>query len=75
MPFTKVSEQEKCFIIAKFEEGWSIRAVARHFHHNKSTILRIKRRWEQEHTTRRNIGSGRKRISTPNQDEELKNRL
>jgi hypothetical protein len=31
MPFTKVSEQEKCFIIAKFEEGRSIRAVARLF--------------------------------------------
>lgn len=75
MPIPKVSEQEKCFIIAKLEEGQSIRSVARHFHHDKSTILRIKKRWEQEHTTQRKIGSGRKRISTPDQDNELINRL
>lgn len=54
------------------EDGWSIRAVARDFGVNKSTILKIKRRrWEQERTLSRREGSGRHKISNEIEDGNL----
>jgi transposase len=46
-------------IITKLEEGWSVRAAAETFHLNKSSVLKMKKRWELEGTVQRKAGSGR----------------
>ncbi|KAK9753613.1 hypothetical protein QE152_g1949 [Popillia japonica] len=38
---------------------------------NKSTILRVKRKWQQERVVQRKNGSGRKRVTIPEDDENL----
>ncbi|CAH1991531.1 unnamed protein product [Acanthoscelides obtectus] len=50
------------------EEGWSIRAIAQLYNSNKKTILKIKQRWEQEDSLKRKIGSGRPKLTNPEQD-------
>lgn len=71
----KLTEIEKTLILSKLEEGWSIRATANHYHLDKKTILRVKRRWEENGSIQRQVGSGRRRISTVEQDEALINHL
>lgn len=63
-----LSEVEKAQIVSRIEEGWSIRAVAQLYNRNKKTILKIKQRWEQEESLKRKIGSGRPKVSNPEQD-------
>jgi transposase len=60
-------------IITKLEEGWSIRAAADTFHLNKSSVLKMKKRWELEGTVQREAGSGRQKISTDVEDTQLIN--
>ncbi|KAK9707761.1 hypothetical protein QE152_g27645 [Popillia japonica] len=62
---------QKTQIVTLLEEGWSIRALAQRFEVNKSTILRAKRKWQQERVVQRKNGSGRKRVRTPEDDENL----
>ncbi|KAK9721760.1 hypothetical protein QE152_g20739 [Popillia japonica] len=62
---------QKTQIVTLLEEGWSIRALAQRFEVNKSTILRVKRKWQQEIVVQRKNGSGRKRVTTPENDENL----
>ncbi|KAK9692563.1 hypothetical protein QE152_g35078 [Popillia japonica] len=45
--------------------------LAQIFEVNKSTILRAKRKWQQERIVQRKNGSGRKRVTTPEDDENL----
>lgn len=71
----KLTENEKVLILSKLEEGWSIRAVANNYGINKSTVLRVKKRWEQEGSVSRKEGSGRPKISNHVQDEALLNHL
>lgn len=70
---SKLSEPDKILILSKLEEGWSIRAVARHYHLAKSTVQRVKSRWEHDETIARQQGSGRRKISTVEEDEALLN--
>lgn len=58
----------KARIIGKLEDNWSIRTVAQQFGINKSTVLKIKKRWEEERTVSRRRGSARPRISTREED-------
>ncbi|KAI4457002.1 homeodomain-like domain [Holotrichia oblita] len=62
---------QKTQIVTLLEEGWSIRALAQRFEVNKSTILRVKRKWQQERDVQRKNGCGRKRVTTPEDDENL----
>ena len=62
---------EKAQIVLKIEEGWSIRALAQFYGRNESTVLEIKKRWEQEGSLKRKEGSGRPRISSPEEDAML----
>ncbi|CAH1957278.1 unnamed protein product [Acanthoscelides obtectus] len=64
----QLSEVEKAQIVSRIEEGWSIRAVAQLYNRNKKTILKIKQRWEQEDSLKRKIGSGRPKLTNPEQD-------
>jgi transposase len=66
-----LTEITKARVITKLEDGWSIRAVAREFHLNKHTVFKIKKRWEQEGTLRRKVGSGRPKISNNVEDLRL----
>ncbi|KAL1489785.1 hypothetical protein ABEB36_013719 [Hypothenemus hampei] len=70
-----LSEVEKADIVSKFEEGWSIHAVAQLYIRNKKTILNIKKRWEQQQPFKRKVGSGRPRISNRQQDAAFLDRL
>ncbi|CAH1958029.1 unnamed protein product [Acanthoscelides obtectus] len=64
----QLSEVEKAQIVSRIEEGWSIRAVAQLYNRNKKTILKIKQRWEQEDSLKRKIGSGRPKLTNPEED-------
>lgn len=63
-----LSEIEKAQIVSRIEDGWTIRAVAQLYNRNKKTILKIKQRWEQEDSLKRKAGSGRPKLSNPEQD-------
>lgn len=67
----RLSECDKVLILSKLEEGWSIRNVARIFNINKSTVLSVKKKWEEDGSVKRKEGSGRPRISNQQQDEFL----
>jgi transposase len=64
-----------CICVLLLEEGWSIRAAAEAFHLNKSSVLKMKKRWELEGTVQRKAGSGRQKISTDVEDTQLINYL
>lgn len=64
----RLTEQDKVLMLSKLEEGWSIRRVATHYGLDKSTVLRVKKRWEQEGTVTRRPCSGRPKISNAEQD-------
>jgi hypothetical protein len=49
----RLTEQDKLLMLSKLEEEWSIRKVAIHNRLNKSTVLQVKKRWEQEGTVSR----------------------
>jgi DNA-binding transcriptional regulator YhcF (GntR family) len=46
----RLTEQDKILMLSKLEEEWSIRRVATHNALNKSTVLQVNKRWEQEGT-------------------------
>lgn len=70
-----LTEVMKTRIIVMLEEGWSIRMVAERFNINKSTVFKIKKRWEEEQTVKRKVGSGRKSVSNADDDIALLNHL
>jgi hypothetical protein len=49
----RLTKQDKVLIFSKLEEEWSIRRVATHNGLNKSTVLQVKNRREQEGTVSR----------------------
>ncbi|KAK9752152.1 hypothetical protein QE152_g4464 [Popillia japonica] len=67
----RLSECDKVLILSKLEEGCSIRNVARIFNINKSRVLNVKKKWEEDGSVKRKEGSGRPRISNHQQDEFL----
>lgn len=66
---------QKLRIVSKIEDGWSIRLLAEEFNVNKNTILKIKRKWENEGTVERKVGTGRPRKTSEEQDTTLVNYL
>lgn len=58
-------------IIGLLEDGWTIRATAIHLNVNKNTILKLKRRWEQDGPIKKKVGTGRRKISNEQQDAAL----
>jgi transposase len=48
----------------KLEEGWSIRRVAQHYNIAKSTVQRVKQRWQEHGHFARKAGAGRPKVST-----------
>lgn len=64
-----LTEIEKAQIIARIEEGWSIRSLADFTRRTKNTISRVKQRWIQERSLKRKVGTGPARISVPEQDD------
>jgi hypothetical protein len=71
----QLTEIQKVAIIVKLEEGWSIRRLTTHLDLNASTVARLKKRWEQDGTLRRKVGSGGRKISNNAQDVALVNFL
>lgn len=59
---------EKAQIVARIQDGWSIRSIAQLYGRNKSTIQEIKKRWQQEGSFDRREGSGGPRISSLEED-------
>jgi transposase len=49
----RLTEQDKILMLSKLEEGSSINRVAAYYGLNKSTVLQVKKRWEQEGTATR----------------------
>lgn len=70
-----LSEIDKAKVVAHLENGRTIVDVAAEFGVVKSSISRIKRRWENEQTLKRKAGSGRPRATTAQEDEEMINFL
>lgn len=58
-------------LVTLIEEGWSVRRVADRFGVPKSTVQDIKMKWYQTHSLERTLGTGRKKISTEQQDNNL----
>lgn len=71
----KLTEKDKIVILSKLEERWSVRKVANNYGINKSTVMRVKKRWEMEQSVKRKEGSGSRKISTAYQDEAILNYL
>lgn len=70
-----VNELTKGGIIAKIDDGWSVRQTAAFYNVNRNTVLNILRRWRNDGRINRNPGSGRPRKSTAEQDAALINTL
>lgn len=65
----------KAGVIAKAEDGWSMRQIALRYNINKNSVFNILKKWRINGTISRNPGSGRRRISTQQQDLQLVNTL
>lgn len=61
----------KARICTKIEEGWSMRSVADEFGIGKSTVSRIYRKWREERSLSRSVGTGARKITDVYQDEAL----
>lgn len=70
-----LTEIQKISIVSKLENGWSIRAIASEYNINKCSVMKVKKRWENERTISRKHGSGRFKRSNEQQDEALINYL
>jgi transposase len=66
---------DKARIVSHLENGRPITNLAAEFGVGKSSIYRIKNKWEIERSVRRKAGSGRPKASNEQQDEELLNFL
>ncbi|KAI4461594.1 homeobox-like domain superfamily [Holotrichia oblita] len=73
--YNHVNENTPARIIERLENGWSYRQIGIKFGVGKSTIGRIKKRWNEEHVVKRRDGTGRKRCTTENDDAALLNLL
>lgn len=71
----RISSFTKAGIISKAEDGWSIRQIALRYNVNRNSVFKILKRWRQQGNVDRNPGSGRRKISTIEQDDLLINTL
>jgi transposase len=70
-----LSDIDKARVVSHLENGRPITNLAAEFGVGKSSIYRIKNKWEIERSVRRKAGSGRPKASNEQQDEELLNFL
>ncbi|KAF5295078.1 hypothetical protein FQA39_LY13229 [Lamprigera yunnana] len=61
----------KARIVAELESGQSVREISQLLNVSRFTVGRVRIKLTIEHTIARAVGSGRRRISTPTDDEEL----
>lgn len=73
MPHLSIAQ--KSSIITLLGEGWSERRVADRFQVSKSTIHDVKVKWNQRHSLERQVGTGRPKVSTEEEDYNLVNFL
>jgi transposase len=66
-----LSDIDKARVVSHLENGRPITNLAAEFGVGKSSIYRIKNKWEIERSVRRKAGSGRPKASNEQQDEEL----
>lgn len=66
-----MNQLEKARLIALFEDGVSLRRIAEQFGKPRSTIQSLRTKWENTGSLERRAGSGRKKISNENQDNDL----
>jgi transposase len=66
-----LSDIDKARVVSYLENGRPITNLAAEFGVGKSSIYRIKNKWEIERSVRRKAGSGRPKASNEQQDEEL----
>lgn len=67
----RLTEQQKARLMVLFEEGRSVRGISEEINLPKSTIQDLKQKWQNTGSLNRLPGSGRKRISTEEQDTRL----
>lgn len=68
-----IDEDTKVRIIADSNNNYSIRQTAARNNVNKSTVYKIIKKWREHHRISRIAGSGRRRISTAEQDQHFIN--
>lgn len=66
-----LDNNSKIRIITKIEDGFSIRQIAALMNIGKDTVFRIKKRWQQERSVQRKVGSGHPKVSNYNEDAAL----
>lgn len=67
----QLSVEDKMRIVTLYEEEWSLARIAERFGKPKSTIQAIVKKWREQHTVERLRGTGLKKISTNEEDENL----
>lgn len=66
-----LSTQEKERAVALLEAGWAVRGVARELGVSHTSIRRLWQKWQTEHSVARRPGTGRARITSPEEDNNL----
>ena len=64
----KLSLEESARLIGHLEAGQSIQTVCRVFNVNKTTVYRLKKKYEQKSSVKRIVGSGRPNKTTGGED-------
>jgi transposase len=67
----QLSIAQKSSIVILLKEGWTERRVADRFQVPKSTVHYVKVRWNQRHSLERQVGTGRQKLSTKEEDNNL----
>lgn len=71
MPRNYLNDEQKRRIIARLEEGRSLRQTAAEFNVSHTCVAKIRNRWHQNHNFNRLGGTGQWRVSTNEEDEAL----
>jgi len=66
-----LSLEDSARLIGHLEAGQSVSKLCKLFNVNKSTICRLKQKYELKGSVRRSAGSGRRRKTTADQDKEI----
>jgi transposase len=68
----KLNNEEKGSIIAFVDAGWSNKRICRRTGFSKPTVLKWRRRFEETGRVTRQVGSGRRKSTTPEEDERIR---
>ncbi|GFU70125.1 uncharacterized protein TNCV_5057191 [Trichonephila clavipes] len=69
--FLQLTEFERERIIGLREGGFSYHAIGTRLQRNSSTVMRIWKRWIDEHRTNRRTDSGRQKVTSERNDRHL----